>query len=98
MTSPADLFSVKDRFAVVTGGSRGIGLDMAQALVAGGATVVISSRKEQAVDAAVEALSEHGTAYGLAADLGTVDGAKALAAFVAEKTDKVDILVNNAGV
>ncbi|MEM1379297.1 MAG: SDR family oxidoreductase [Pseudomonadota bacterium] len=97
MISVSELFSVNDRFAVVTGGSRGIGLDMASALVAGGATVVISSRKEQAVDAAVEELSKQGTAYGLAADLGTVAGAQALTDFVKTKTDKVDILVNNAG-
>ena len=97
MINVADLYSVKGRFAVVTGGSRGIGLDMAKALVASGATVVVSSRKEQAVDAAVEELSLHGKAFGLAADLGTVEGAKALTAFVQEKTDKVDILVNNAG-
>lgn len=97
MIAADNLFSVKDRVAVVTGGSRGIGLDMARALVSGGATVILSSRKEQAVDAAAEELSAIGTAFGFAADLGTVEGCRALAAFVAEKTDRVDILVNNAG-
>jgi NAD(P)-dependent dehydrogenase (short-subunit alcohol dehydrogenase family) len=97
MTNPAELFSVKGRFAVVTGGSRGIGLDMATALAANGAEVVVSSRKAQAVDAAVEELSKHGKAHGFAADLGTVEGAKELTAFTRKLTDKVDILVNNAG-
>jgi NAD(P)-dependent dehydrogenase (short-subunit alcohol dehydrogenase family) len=97
MIAANELFSVKDRVAVVTGGSRGIGLDMAKALASAGATVIVSSRKEQAVDAATEELAKLGTAYGFAADLGTVDGAKALAEFVAQETDRVDILVNNAG-
>jgi NAD(P)-dependent dehydrogenase (short-subunit alcohol dehydrogenase family) len=91
------LFDVKGRTALVTGGTRGIGLDMARALVANGAKVIVSSRKEQACDAAAEELSRHGEAYGFAADLGTVDGIAALEAFVKEKTDRLDILVNNAG-
>lgn len=97
MPIPEELFSVKGRTAVITGGTRGIGLDLATALAANGATVIISSRKEQAVDAAVEELQKHGTAYGIAADLGTIEGAKALTEFVKSKTDRVDILVNNAG-
>lgn len=97
MISPNELFSVEGKIAVVTGGTRGIGLDMARALVANGATVIISSRKEQAVDAAVEELSKDGKAFGVAADLGTLEGCKKLAEFVGSKTDKVDILINNAG-
>ncbi|MEM1410257.1 MAG: SDR family oxidoreductase [Pseudomonadota bacterium] len=97
MINVNELYSVKDKFAVVTGGSRGIGLDMARALVSSGATVVISSRKEPAVETAAAELNELGRAHGFAADLGTVEGAEALAAFVREKTDKVDVLVNNAG-
>ncbi|MEM9810058.1 MAG: SDR family oxidoreductase [Pseudomonadota bacterium] len=97
MIAANDLFSVKDRFAVITGGTRGIGLDIARALVAGGATVVVSSRKEQACDAAAEELSKEGTAFGFAADLGTMEGIAALKAFVASKSDRVDILLNNAG-
>ncbi|NNU15096.1 SDR family oxidoreductase [Parvularcula sp. ZS-1/3] len=97
MTNPAELFSVKGKTAVITGGTRGIGLDMARALVANGAKVIISSRKDVAVEAAVEELAKHGDASGFAADLGTIEGAKALAEFVGSKTDKVDILINNAG-
>ena len=97
MTNPTELFSVQGRTAVITGGTRGIGLDMAKALVANGAKVIISSRKEVAVDAAVEELKALGDATGVAADLGTVEGCEALAAFVSGQTDKVDILVNNAG-
>ncbi|GGY41957.1 SDR family oxidoreductase [Parvularcula lutaonensis] len=97
MISPNELFSVSGKTAVITGGTRGIGFDMAMALVSNGATVFVSSRKENAVASAVEELAKHGTAYGFAADLGTVEGAKLLADFVSSKTDKVDILVNNAG-
>lgn len=97
MISPNELFSVKGRNAVITGGTRGIGLDMARAMVAGGANVIVSSRKEQACDAAAEELSAHGTAFGFAADLGTMEGIEALKTFTAEKFDKVDILINNAG-
>ena len=91
------LFAVSGRVAVITGGTRGIGLDMAKVLTANGAKVIISSRKEVAVDAAVEELKALGDASGFAADLSTVEGCEKLAAFVAEQTDKIDILVNNAG-
>lgn len=97
MISPNELFSVKDRFAVVTGGTRGIGYDLAEALVAGGATVVVSSRKAEACETSAAALSKLGTVYGFPADLSSLEGIQALKDFVAEKTDKVDILVNNAG-
>lgn len=97
MSLAADLFSVNDRTAVITGGTRGIGLDMARALAEGGARVIIASRKQPAVESAVTFLREHGDAHGLAADLGTLEGCKSLAAFVGEHTDRVDILVNNAG-
>ena len=91
------LFAVSGRVAVITGGTRGIGLDMAKVLTANGAKVIISSRKEVAVDAAVEELKTLGDATGFAADLGTVEGCEKLAGFVGEQTDKIDILINNAG-
>lgn len=96
-TKPSDLFSVEGRVCVVTGGTRGIGLDMARALAANGATVIVTSRKADAVDEAVRELSALGTAYGIASDLGSMAGIEAFAEFVTGKTDTVHLLVNNAG-
>ncbi|MBB4657685.1 SDR family oxidoreductase [Parvularcula dongshanensis] len=95
--SPARLFDVAGRNCVVTGGTRGIGLDMARVLCANGARVVVSSRKADAVAAAVAELSGLGEAGGVAADLGTPAGIETLAGFVREGTGAIDLLVNNAG-
>ena len=93
----ADLFSVADKTVVVTGGTRGIGRMIAGGFVAGGATVVVSSRKADAVEATVAQLSEYGTCTGVPADLSTEDGARVLAESVAADHDRLDVLVNNAG-
>lgn len=91
------LFDVAGKVAVVTGGSRGVGLMIARGLLEAGAEVVISSRKAEAVEGAVAELSPLGPITGFAADVSTEDGVAALAAAVAAKYDRVDLLVNNAG-
>lgn len=96
-TNPSELFSVAGRTCVVTGGTRGIGLDMARALAANGAEVIVTSRKPDAVQAAVDELSGFGTAHGIASDLGTAAGIEGFVRFVQERTDAVHVLVNNAG-
>ena len=96
-TDPKELFDVSGRVCLVTGGTRGIGLDMARALVANGAEVIVSSRKEAAVEGAADELSQLGKAHGYAADLGTTEGIEGLTGFVRERTDTLDVLVNNAG-
>lgn len=96
-TKPAELFDVGGRVCVVTGGTRGIGLDMARVLAANGAEVIVTSRKSEAVADAVEELSKSGTAHGVASDLGTAEGIEAFASFVLSKTDAVHVLINNAG-
>lgn len=96
-TSTADLFSVTGKTVVVTGGTRGIGKMIAGGFVAGGATVVVTSRKAEAVEATVTELAELGTCTGLVSDLSTEDGAHALAEAVAAEHDHLDVLVNNAG-
>ena len=88
-----ELFSVEGRVAVVTGGSRGIGLMIARGLVAGGAQVVISSRKAEACDAAAAEIG----AISVPADLSGREGVEQLAAAVGERFERVDVLVNNAG-
>ena len=96
-TDPSELFSVRGRVALVTGGSRGVGLMIARGLVRAGAEVIISSRKVDACEAAVAELSAFGTASAIPADLSTEEGALGLAAAVRERVPRLDILVNNAG-
>ncbi|MET0340984.1 MAG: SDR family oxidoreductase [Polyangiales bacterium] len=93
-----DLFSLKGRVALITGGSRGIGKMIARGFIAQGARVYISARKAAACEATAEALSaEGGTCIPLPADVSTVEGIKALAAAYGKHEPKLDILVNNAG-
>jgi NAD(P)-dependent dehydrogenase (short-subunit alcohol dehydrogenase family) len=96
-TSPSDLFSVEGKVVVVTGGTRGIGRMIAGGFVAGGATVIVSSRKADACDATATELRAFGSCTGIAADLSTEAGAEGLADAVGALHDHVDVLVNNAG-
>jgi len=96
-TAPDDLFSVRDKVVVVTGGTRGIGKMIAGGFVAGGATVVVSSRKADACEATAAELSAYGTCTSVPADLSNEAGAYALAEAVGADHDRVDVLVNNAG-
>jgi NAD(P)-dependent dehydrogenase (short-subunit alcohol dehydrogenase family) len=96
-TPTSELFSLSGKTAVVTGGTRGIGMMIAGGLLAAGATVVIASRKADAVEAAVAELSAIGPCTGLAADLSTEDGARLFAEAVMADNPAIDILVNNAG-
>jgi NAD(P)-dependent dehydrogenase (short-subunit alcohol dehydrogenase family) len=90
-----DLFDLTGRTAVVTGGTRGIGLMMARGLLDAGASVYVCSRDAAACAAAAAALG--GGAVGLPADLSTVEGCAAFAAEVAAREERVHVLVNNAG-
>jgi NAD(P)-dependent dehydrogenase (short-subunit alcohol dehydrogenase family) len=93
----ADLFDVTGKTALVTGGSRGIGLMIARGLVEAGARVIVSSRKVPDVQGAADALSLLGDCVALAGDVSTPDGAAELAAQTRERFPALDILVNNAG-
>ena len=96
-TPPSDLFSVSGKVALVTGGSRGIGLMIASAFVDAGARVYISSRKADVCDAVAAELSERGECISIPADLSTEAECLRLASAVAEREPRLDILVNNAG-
>ncbi|MDQ1321179.1 MAG: hypothetical protein QG655_2422 [Actinomycetota bacterium] len=91
------LFGLHGKTALVTGGTRGIGMMIARGLLQAGASVVISSRKADAVDAAVTALAEFGPVRGVAADLSRRSECARLAADVLAHSGTLDILVNNAG-
>src|SRR5210317_1067635 len=89
------LFSLEGRTALVTGGSRGIGLMIAKGFLAQGAKVYISSRKADVCDAVAAELGDN--CFSLPMDVSTVEGCRSLAAAYAEKESSLDILVNNAG-
>ena len=90
-----DLFSLKGRVALVTGGSRGIGKMIAAGFIEQGAKVYISSRKPGACDETAAELGPN--CISLPQDVSTVEGCQALAKRFAEHEPKLDILVNNAG-
>jgi NAD(P)-dependent dehydrogenase (short-subunit alcohol dehydrogenase family) len=92
-----NLFSIEGKVALVTGGSRGIGLMIARGYVEAGARVYISSRKAAVCEEAAAELSVLGTCVALPADLGSEEGARQLAAELAEREAALHILVNNAG-
>jgi NAD(P)-dependent dehydrogenase (short-subunit alcohol dehydrogenase family) len=92
-----DLFDLTGKVAVVTGGTRGIGLMMARGLLQAGARVYISSRKAEAGDAAVGELSSFGQVRSIPADLSREEECVRLASVVGEREDELHILVNNAG-
>jgi len=91
------LFSLKGRTALITGGSRGIGRMIAEGFLAQGARVYISARKAAACDQTAKELSAFGHCVSLPADVSTVEGAHALVAAYAKHEGALDILVNNAG-
>ena len=95
-----DLFSLKGKVALVTGGSRGIGAMIARGYVESGAKVYISARKEAECAATAEELSKlsaDAACIAIPADLSTEAGCKGLADAIAAREPKLDILVNNAG-
>jgi NAD(P)-dependent dehydrogenase (short-subunit alcohol dehydrogenase family) len=92
-----DLFSIRNKVALVTGGSRGIGLMIARGYVEAGAKVYISARNRDVCDAAAAELSQVGTCISIPADCGTQAGCEALARAVAEREPALHVLVNNAG-
>ena len=84
------------RVALITGASRGIGLAIAERIVAEGGSVVITARKQEALDAAVAALGPN--AFGVAGRADDADHRAATLALVAERFGRLDHLVNNAGI
>ena len=95
----SNIFSIKGKVALVTGGSRGIGEMIAAGFLAGGAKVYISSRKADVCDATAARLVKAygGTCIALPADLSQMSGVESLASRLAELEPRLDILINNAG-
>jgi NAD(P)-dependent dehydrogenase (short-subunit alcohol dehydrogenase family) len=92
------LFDLKGKTALVTGGSRGLGLQLAQALGEAGAKVILSSRKaEDLVESAAELKAAGIDVDWIAADCSKEEDIRALADEAIKRLGHVDILVNNAG-
>jgi NAD(P)-dependent dehydrogenase (short-subunit alcohol dehydrogenase family) len=96
-TSFDRLFDMTDRTVLVTGGTRGIGLALAEGYVLAGARVVVASRKADACEQAAEHLrSLGGQAIGVPTHLGKIDELGALVQRTVDEFGAIDVLVNNA--
>ena len=94
---PTKLFDLSGRIALITGASRGIGEATARLLAEQGAHVIISSRRQEALDPVAESIrSDGGKATAIAAHQGDSDALKALIERISKDFGKLDILVNNA--
>ncbi len=95
------MFDLTGKTALLTGASKGVGLAMATALAQHGATVVISARKQDALDAAVDEINGFvgaTRAHAVAANVGYKEQLEALVAKTRDVSDRIDIFVGNAGV
>ncbi|HTY33450.1 SDR family oxidoreductase [Mycobacterium sp.] len=91
------LFDMTDRTVVITGGTRGIGLALAEGYVLAGAKVVVASRKPDACEEAANRLRDlGGQAIGVPTHLGELDDLKALVDRAVDEFGGIDVLVNNA--
>ena len=92
-----NLFDLSGKTAVVTGGTRGIGLMIARGLLEAGARVYVSSRKPDACADAERELTRYGTVVAVPADLSAEAECVRLAGEISERERALNVLVNNAG-
>ena len=98
MKDPNALFDLSGKIALVTGGSRGLGLEMAQAFAARGADLIIASRKLDACEAAAEKIRALGRqALALQVHAGRWEDIDRMLDAAYQRFGRIDILVNNAG-
>jgi gluconate 5-dehydrogenase len=98
MRTTQQLFDLKGKTALITGGSRGLGLQIAESLGEQGATLVLSSRKQADLDEAVAHLKSRGIeATAIAADVSQEAAINTLVTEAMKRLGHIDILVNNAG-
>ena len=92
-------FDLTGRVALITGGSKGLGKAMARTLATAGADIIVSSRNEKDLDAALDQILAGTDSRGIriAADMGNRDDVERLASSSIDKMGHVDILINNAG-
>ena len=94
------LFDLTGKVALLTGASKGMGLAMATAMAEHGATVVISARKQDQLDAAAEGINAlgKGKAFGLSCNVGYKEQLQALVDKTHELAGPIDVVIGNAGV
>src|SRR5207248_8424293 len=94
-----EIFNLAGKVALITGGSRGLGMAMARGLAEAGADIVISSRHEMELRAALEEVLRDTGRRGsyIVADMSRREEASKLAKSALDKMGRIDILVNNAG-
>lgn len=98
MSSPVDLFSLQDRTALVTGGSRGLGLEIAEGLGQSGARVAITARRREWLDEAAAALrAQDIDCLALTGDVSDSTDVVQVVDEVTRALGRIDILVNAAG-
>ena len=91
-------FDFSSEVALITGGSRGLGLEIAQAFGAAGATVVITARREQWLNEAEQRLKDRGVpVHAMSCDVANASSVEQVVLQTLEKCGKIDVLVNNAG-
>ncbi len=92
--------NLKNKTAIVTGGTKGIGRGIAEALISEGVSVCVSARHREAIDEAVSQLNQTGAgrAVGVLCDVRDYDQVKALIEFNEKELGGLDILINNAGI
>src|SRR5881394_3580299 len=95
----ADLFSLKNRIALVTGASRGLGRTMAMCLAEAGATVLCAGRVAKDLDTTVKTIKRRkGKAEAVILDVTSEDSIQGQVRAILRKHRRIDVLVNNAGV
>jgi NAD(P)-dependent dehydrogenase (short-subunit alcohol dehydrogenase family) len=96
----AEMFDLTGRVAIVTGATKGLGRAMAEGLARAGATVVVSSRKQDLCEQVASEISAStgNKAVGLACHVGEWDAIGPFVTEVAERLGRIDVLVNNAGI
>ena len=99
MTTIQQLFDLSGKAAIVTGGSRGLGLEMAEGLAEAGASLMLCARREEWLTPAVKDMKARGfTVEGALCDVSKPDAVQAVVDQTVKRFGKVDILINNAGV
>ena len=99
MPTISELFNLKDRVAIVTGGSRGLGQEMAEGLAEAGASLMLCARRDEWLTPTVDAFRARGfTVEGMLCDVSKAADVQAVVDKTVSRFGKVDVLINNAGV
>src|SRR5258708_23726020 len=93
------LFDLSNRVAIVTGGSRGLGLEIAEGLAEAGASLMLCARRKQWLEPAIDSLRSRGfRVEGGQCDVSDAKQVENIVATTMEKFGRLDILINNAGI